>query len=456
MYSVSTKTSAHRRKPPEDLGLLTNNKAIIFPALQPFNTNLVNDKRAKKLLAYAGYKTFDILNFQHTDGLFHYPFALLSAGNANLNVSASQVQVSLAWERNLPKTVTFLDSGGFSCAAGELPVQEYFRRRHQLWAWQSAFAQTGPTIVAGMDLPTAAFRNGIPGIGSYRNCLLRTESNILDQVKARIAGQYRLLNVIQGMSGGYGPRSLIHWYRHMRHLNEVSQWGDSACEGWAVGGLWWLEPSDLLFLLWVMHRDGALAGRNCWLHIFGVTEARMVAIFSLIQKALRIELKDPNFTISCDSSNPTKSMGKGGSRYLGTGNVVATRRLPDRSLKTDGFHRFPLLFVDEEVFPYTTAVPYSGFAPWQVLATKELLEGTVLEGTPLHSAHVLQGDKENGGLSPLGQLAFSFANTEAFLRQTYAFVDRYLAKTERDFVPLIISMLRSDKPEEWLPRIIFP
>ena len=149
-------------------------------------------------------------------------------------------------------------------------------------------------------------------------------------------------------------------------------------------------------------------------------------------------------------------MGKGGSRYLGTGNVVATRRLPDRSLKTDGFHRFPLLFVDEEVFPYTTAVPYSGFAPWQVLATKELLEGTVLEGTPLHSAHVLQGDKENGGLSPLGQLAFSFANTEAFLRQTYAFVDRYLAKTERDFVPLIISMLRSDKPEEWLPRIIFP
>lgn len=441
---------------PPNLTSLTRHRALIYIALQPFNINLVNDPRAQELLAYAGFKSFDVLNFQHTSGFFHYPHALLSAGNANLNIVASQREVSPVWRRNLQGT-TFLDSGGFSVATGALSVQAYFQRRLQLWAWQAAFgAQLGNVIVAGMDVPTAAFRRGVPGIPSYQNCLLRTESNILDQLRARIPGLYRFLNVIQGMTGGTGPRSLIYWYRYIKHLNDTCLWGEQACEGWALGGLWWLEPEDLLLLLWHMYHDGMLSGRNNWLHVFGVTEARMVAIFSLIQKALRYELRDPNFTISCDSSNPTKNMGKGGSRYLGTGNVVATQRLPDRSLKKDGAHRFPLLFAEDKVFPYTTAVPFSGFTPWQIRATENLLKGTVLEGTPLHSAIILQGDKENGGLNPLGQMAMAFVNTEAFLRQTYAVVDRYFAANERHLVPLIVKLLRSDRPEQWLPLISFP
>ncbi|BAE52474.1 hypothetical protein [Paramagnetospirillum magneticum] len=441
---------------PPDLTSLTRHRAIIFPALQPFNTNLVNDPRAQKFLAYAGFKSFDILNFQHTSGYFHYPYALVSAGNANLNIVASQAEVSPAWRRNLLLGTTFLDSGGFSVATGQLSVQEYFQRRHQLWAWQDAFAQMGNVIVAGMDVPTAAFRRGVPGIPGYQNCHLRTESNILDQLRHRIAGLYRLLNVIQGLTGGYGPESLLYWYRHIKYLNEVRLWGEQACEGWALGGLWWLEPEDLLLLLWHMYHDGMLSGRNNWLHVFGVTDARMVAIFSLIQKALRYELRDPKFTISCDSSNPTKNMGKGGSRYLGTGNVVATQRLPDSSLKKDGAHRFPLLFAEGKVFPYTTAVPFSGFTPWQISATEDLLKGTVLEGTPLHSAYILQGDKANGGLNPLGQMAMAFVNTEAFLRQTYSVVDRYFVANERNLVPLIVQMLRSNRPEQWLPLIAFP
>ena len=443
---------------PPDLAQLTRNRALIFIALQPFNTTLVNDPRAKALLAYAGFRSFDVLNFQHTSGAFHYPHALLSAGNANLNVVASLTEVSPVWRRNLPGT-TFLDSGGFSVATGALSVQEYFQRRHQLWAWQAAFGtQLDNVIFAGMDVPTAAFRRGIRGIGSYQNCLLRTESNIRDQVQERIPGRYRLLNVIQGMTAGTGPHSLVHWYRHIKHLNDVHRWGERACEGWALGGLWWLEPEDLLLLLWHMYHDRMLSGRNNWLHIFGVTEARMVAIFSLIQRALRYQLQEPNFTISCDSSNPTKNMGKGGSRYVGTGNVVATERLPDRPLKSDGIHRFPLQFVDDhegDAFPYTTAVPFSGFAPWQILATADLLKGTVLEGTPLHSALILQGDNPNGGLNPLGQMVMAFANTEAFLRQTYATADRYIAAHERNLVPAIVATLSSATPP-LTPPIAFP
>lgn len=210
---------------------------------------------------------------------FYYPYALLSAGHANLNGD------SVGIFDNRPKeTILFGDSGGYQLATGALKtdINDADEKRSQIFDWLNRFCDFAMIL----DLPTAAIEKRQ---FSYQQCLDFTFESA-KYFEANQDGECRFLNVLQG-----------------RNETEAQQWFDTFKDfdfyGWAFAGNNAVDMFSSLRLI-VQLRDLKKLDGGSWLHFLGVSRTSAACVFTEVQNLLRRTV-NKEITISYDSSSPS-------------------------------------------------------------------------------------------------------------------------------------------------------
>lgn len=242
--------------------------------------------------------------------LFHYPWALFSAGQAAKSIAENDPPTMVS-ERDRSCTTVIGDSGGFQVQTGAIKYRgpETVRR---MMRWLES--QTDYSMV--LDFPTGGIRSGqiskhtarLRGEGygdlmdkaaqlnrqaqDFNTALVQTSVNNQQFVLERTAGATKFLNVLQGRNEAESKA----WYEHVKHY---------PFEGWAFAGAHQNHFSLLVRRLLDMRNDGLL--EKCdWLHVLGVSTLPIGCLLTVVQRAVR-EFVNPRFQISFDSASPFKS-----------------------------------------------------------------------------------------------------------------------------------------------------
>jgi hypothetical protein len=238
--------------------------------------------------------------------LFHYPYALYSAGQA-AKTDAMAAQESIVSQRDRNATFVVGDSGGFQIETGTIKFRgDATRERMLRWMERHAnycMALDFPTggisgggmeshiqrlLSEGHDLHAMADANGL-GLG-FNACLIQTKLNN-DYFLANARPETAFLNVQQGRNESESR----YWFDAVKHYPFAA---------WAFAGA---HHGDLGLMLrrLVQMRDEGILGRVRWLHILGVSTLPLACLFTTAQQCVRRE-GDPAFQISFDSASPSK------------------------------------------------------------------------------------------------------------------------------------------------------
>lgn len=255
------------------------------------------------------------LNFlDPASSLFHYPYALYSAGQSNTSVAIKSDMVS---QRDRAETLVLGDSGGYQVST----TPGYFSPALVLqnMRWMEAVADYSmaldfPTGGIGsgkmaehvarikatgydLDADVAANRLGL----DYNACLVQTKLNNDDFLLHRAPGATAFLNVLQGRSEAESK----HWYEAVKHY---------PMEGWAFAGHHQNRFSLLLARLIDMRDDGLLE-RAEWIHVLGISSLPIGVLLTRVQRQVR-RLYNPAFQFSFDTASPFL-MGANSQMYAG-------------------------------------------------------------------------------------------------------------------------------------------
>lgn len=258
----------------------------------------MTDARAPKGLHRDGRE----LNFlKENNACWYYPFALSSAGHANLNFERENVDLSegMVVNRDRSKTLIIGDSGGYQIGKGVLKFdwvnfesEENNKLRLKILRWMEHVADISMTL----DVPVWGI-GGDLGVDTFEDCLKKTLWNHDFFIKHRVPGATRLMNILHG-----------------RNVAEADVWWDAVkdlpFEGWAFAGINTLNFETMLRRLIIMRDGGYLNKERNWLHILGVSRLPSACAFSQLQRTLRKHV-EPEFTISFDASSPFLSTAKG-------------------------------------------------------------------------------------------------------------------------------------------------
>ena len=260
----------------------------------------------------------DDLNFLDPNNrLFHYPYALTSAGQTN---GVKSQHVSMLDLRDKTKTTVVADSGGFQIQSGQIPFRGTATAQKML-AWMEDVGDysmildfpTGGISAGNMTVhfnrlvqeghgPTLATMNAQNQLGDEFNaCLLQTIINNNDFVQHRNPTKTRLLNVLQGRNEAESKT----WYEAVKHL---------PFEDWSFAGQHQSSFTMLLNRIFDMIHDGKLEKVE-WIHVLGTSKPFAGAILTTLQRRLR-QYVNPNIQISFDSASPFRNAAFNGI-YLG-------------------------------------------------------------------------------------------------------------------------------------------
>lgn len=251
------------------------------------------------------------LNFlDPSSNLFHYPWALLSAGQAAQSIAENDPPTIVS-ERDRSCTTVVGDSGGFQVQTGAIKYRgaETVRR---MMRWLEC--QTDYSMV--LDFPTGGIKSGqiaqhtarlrSEGHGGWIDAaarlnrqaedfnvaLVQTSLNNRQFRDERTPGATKFLNVLQGRNEAESKA----WYEYVK---------DYQFEGWAFAGAHQNHFSLLIRRLLDMRDDGLL--EKCdWLHVLGVSTLPIGCLLTAVQRAVR-EFVNPRFQISFDAASPFKS-----------------------------------------------------------------------------------------------------------------------------------------------------
>ena len=245
--------------------------------------------------------------------LFHYPWALYSAGRALSERGDTMVSL-----RDRANTVVLGDSGGFQIQQNTIKFQGADTTR-ALMHWMEA--NTDWSMV--LDFPTGGISTGkmarhtsrlereghdlngmarANGLGrDFNACLRQTLVNNDQFMAERKPGATRFLNVLQGRNDAESSA----WFQAVRHYSTP---GHSAFEGWAFAGGHCRNLSLMMRRLIEMRDLGLLRHAN-WIHILGVSQLDLACLYTVIQRCLR-ETVNPCIQVSYDSATPFITAGK--------------------------------------------------------------------------------------------------------------------------------------------------
>jgi hypothetical protein len=301
-----------------DLWATNKDYAVFLPSISTFYSTIVSKdqnepgKSVPPERVPAGFESgIEGLNFLNKkDAYFYYPYALYSAGHAQLDLSKTDTMESMIQKRDRKDTFILGDSGGFQIAKGvikfdwenfmERPGDEGYKgsadkTRGQILNWLEHTADYSMVL----DIPTWAARpplNERTGLKSFQQCLDGTLYNNA-WFMANRKNQTKFLNVLQGSTN----EEADIWYENVKHF---------PFEGWAMGGNNMQDAHLLLRRLIQMRDEGMLEPGKDVIHVLGTSRLEWAIFLTAVQRALKATV-NPNLLLTYDCASPFVSTAYG-------------------------------------------------------------------------------------------------------------------------------------------------
>jgi hypothetical protein len=277
--------------------------AVYMPAL---SSNFAKIGYSQHLKHNFSFAEKDLNFLDPASALFHYPYALYSAGQAARTEGAAQ-QVSIVSQRDRDRTTVLGDSGGFQIQEGTIKFTGDATCERML-RWMEGHADFSMSL----DFPTGGIspgnvaghtarldaqgnitgRSAANGLSpDYNACLAQSLLNLDYFVQNRIPGKTNLLNVIQGRT----ERESKVWYETVKSY---------PLEGWAFAGTHQSAFSMAMARLLDMYDDGLLQKAK-WIHFLGISTLEPAYLFTTLLRCLR--RYNPEIGVSFDTSSPFKA-----------------------------------------------------------------------------------------------------------------------------------------------------
>jgi hypothetical protein len=293
-----------------DLWARNQDYAIFLPSISTFYNTIISKEQNSpgSIPANRVPKEFETgvegMNFLNKEAAYyHYPYALYSAGHAQLDLTKTDTDESMIQKRDRKNTFILGDSGGFQIAKGVIKFDwENFmekpgdtgykgsadKTRGQILNWLEHTADYSMVL----DIPTWAARpplNERTGLKSFQECLDGTLYNNAWFLANR-KHQTKFLNVLQGSNN----QEADIWYDNVKHF---------PFEGWAMGGNNMQDAHLLLRRLIQMRDEGMLAPGRDVIHVLGTSRLEFAVFLTAVQRALR-ETVNPNMMVTYDCASP--------------------------------------------------------------------------------------------------------------------------------------------------------
>lgn len=291
-----------------------NDYAIFLPAISTFYSIIVSKSRAdpnhviNSRVPTGMSQGVEGLNFlDPKNGVFYYPWALHSAGHANLDLNKHIQKEAMFRERPRNGDSWVLgDSGGFQIGKGvwegdwkDPTCPKAQKKREQVLAWMDGLMDYGMIL----DIPAWVARSPkgqvATGIRTYEEAVAATDINNEYFMKNR-NGNCKFLNVLQGET----HTDAEDWYQRMKKYCDPKQYPDTHFNGWAMGGQNMCDIHLVLKRLVALRFDGLLEeGVHDFMHFLGTSKLEWAIALTDIQRAIR-KYHNPKFTITFDCASP--------------------------------------------------------------------------------------------------------------------------------------------------------
>lgn len=325
-------------------------------------------------------------------GIFWYPWALYSAGHAQLDLSKTDIQEEIIQQRDRNRTFILGDSGGFQLSTGvlkgymgDLDNMEIDDKslRHKIMKWLEHTADFSMIL----DIPTTSCKkensfiykkyNQLGDKGMFYKCLEYTVKNNAYFIKHRVPGKTKFLNVLQGRdSNDLGTGENDIWYSVVKYFNNKDRclrdvkeaynevieiynayqtpdkkiglfeivdgdeipFGDRTFEGWAIPGNLKFDFPMLMSRFKTMHDEGYFedTGETLLIHFLGISRISAGLLYTTLQNEMRKTINS-NMIITYDAASPfvCTAKGKGYGTYTVTNQKMTYKMdtLPDRKFE---------------------------------------------------------------------------------------------------------------------------
>lgn len=269
--------------------------ATYLPAVSNSYVNNLNrpmvELRGARGRSIPGYEITARLNFLNRhSGRIHYPYALYSAGHAQLDLEKSAVQERVLYERDRSSTILLTDSGGFQLIKGVLKIDwddepAADAMRLKILRWIEAIADRSITL----DVPLAAIDRN-PNFWNFDRCLSETVKSLRFFADHR-QKEVPFLNALHGNDDEQGEA----WFKAVK---------DFPFQGWAFAGRLKGSLERSLARLRRLLDDGYLDGKERYLlHFLGIEQPHMAVAYTAVKRTLRARLGN-KIDVTFDASNP--------------------------------------------------------------------------------------------------------------------------------------------------------
>lgn len=294
-----------------DLWARNKDYAVFLPSISTFYNTIISKEQNNpgSIPADRLPKEFETgiegMNFLNKEAAYYYyPYALYSAGHAQLDLKKTDTDESMIQKRDRKNTFILGDSGGFQIAKGVIKFDwEHFMEKPGDPGYIGSADKTRGAILNWLehtadysmvlDIPTWAARpplNERTGLKSFQECLDGTLYNNAWFLANR-KHQTKFLNVLQGSNN----QEADIWYEHVKHF---------PFEGWAMGGNN-MQDAHLLLRRLIQMRDEKMLepGQRDVIHVLGTSRLEFAVFLTAVQRALR-EHVNPNLMLTYDCASP--------------------------------------------------------------------------------------------------------------------------------------------------------
>ena len=183
-----------------------------LPSLQPSWTRTFSKPlyEHRDNVPYGSFRSLDEFNWYNgKNPRFRHPYALYSAGHAELNLDKAYDVDAMLFNRDRSNTFLLADSGGFQVGKGAWPLSSIDTQIKKVIRWQEAIAD----LAVILEVPTWLEQESRP-IG-FDKALEETKRS-LETYATYSTGKVKFLNPLHGSTYDEGRR----WFDETRWFND--------------------------------------------------------------------------------------------------------------------------------------------------------------------------------------------------------------------------------------------
>jgi hypothetical protein len=292
-----------------DLTPRWDNFAVYLPSIQKAYAKATYKLGDKKRVMPAGVTMKDLNFLDPNNKLWHYGYALYSAGQFKVG----EQQADIVTNRKQGAIIVG-DSGGYQIGKGTLAGFEALKGlrkpdqvcaawsdANQLKTWILNWLETHSTYAMTLDMPLWA-REATSKSSPFHKCSVEqlTELTVenLQFIERNKRGNTKWLNVLQGTT----EEDLKLWWDAVKGFR-FGGWAMAGDTGWRGGA------GAVIKQILIMRDEGAFEPGLDWVHFLGVSQPKWAVLLTAIQRGLRAAC-NPNLRVSYDSASPSILSGK--------------------------------------------------------------------------------------------------------------------------------------------------